>query len=184
MVPHMTLNYKLVTACNHISLNLKKHLPFTGFREITWVDHVFKFLLHFFLSSTVVHHISRRSKSIWLACSCQYVMLRLLWRGIISSLSEVHTCPPLHKNLNTSPSWTDLTYSHGLCDMRFITTTLQRGNWRTRKLSDVPKTCQTVEEQEVNSMKLISASKLPAHPFSPSFMFLENTTELIHQRVS
>lgn len=155
----ITLQHVMLARDVSASRNICPSLAFVR----TWGACAFKFLLCVFLWSTVLHLVSRPSKSIWLACRCQYVTLRLLWRGFIFSWSKVCTCPPLHKNLNASPSWIGLPHSHGLCDIRCITPVSQRRNWRTQQLSDVPKTCQIVEKQRWIPSNL--AFKLPALPF-------------------
>lgn len=195
-VLHVTLGYKLTAKASQwlLHYSMKPSHPEMPqpqetfpFQWLLWdklKDCVLKFLLYFFLLSAVLHCISKWSRSTWLAGSCQYATLRLVWRGSISRLPEPCTCHPLQNNWNTSLPWMDLPHSHGFCDMRPLTPTSQR----ELKNAEAPWSTQNTpswrKRGESYSTKLNSAFKVPAHPFPPSFMFAENTTEPIHLRFS
>lgn len=86
---------------------------------------------------------------------------------------EFEHCPVLNR----------FTHSHGSCDTRCMTPTLQRGNWRTQKQMNEPKMWQTVKLERGTPSDLPQVSSyLPIFPLI--FTSLENTTQLIHQRVS
>lgn len=116
-VLHVTLGYKLTAKASqwlsHYSMKPsqpempqpQETFPFQWPLWDKLKDCVLKFLLYFFPLSAVLHCVSKRSRSTWLAGGCQYATLRLVWRGIISRLPEPCTCPPLQKDWNTSLSW-------------------------------------------------------------------------------
>lgn len=146
-VPHMNLatsslqwppNCSHITAWNHVSqrcLSPKKYLPFTGFCEM---DHVFKLLLCFF---PLVYCSESYFYTEWVHVIC----LQLPVCNAHFQFAQGTYLPCITQEFEHCPVLNRFTHSHGSCDPRCMTPTLQRGNWRTQKQMNEPKMWQTVK---------------------------------------